>query len=44
MGGILMVGSGVEAEMAVGVIGATMVRGESGGDVGGEVVVWQVDG
>lgn len=40
MGGILMVGRGVEEEMTVGVIGATMVRGERGGDVGGEVVVW----
>ena len=40
MGGILMVGSGVEEEMTVGVIGATMVRGERGGDVGQEVVVW----
>jgi hypothetical protein len=28
----------VEEEMTVGVIGATMVRGERGGDVGGEEV------
>jgi hypothetical protein len=36
--GILMDGTGVEEEMTVGVMGATMVRGERGGDVGGEVV------
>jgi hypothetical protein len=37
--GILMDGTGVgvDEEMTVGVIGATMVRGERGGEVGGEV-------
>jgi hypothetical protein len=36
--GILMDGTGVEEEMTVGVMGATMVRGERGGGVGGEEV------
>ena len=39
--GILMDGMavGVEEEMRVGVIGATMVRGERGGECGAEMVV-----
>lgn len=32
-----MDGMGVDEEMTVGVMGATMVRGESGGVIGGEV-------
>lgn len=36
--GILMDGTGVDEEMTVGVIGATMVRGERRGVVGGEEV------
>lgn len=38
VGGILMAGMvvGVDEEMRVGIIGATMVRGERGGEVGGE--------